>query len=280
MWRLPLAAIVGVALFAPAPGGSMATPTTLAFARGGDIHTIAADGTGARRLIRSGYSPSWSRDGQWIAFVSRRSGDEEIYVARADGTGVRRLTTRPGPDLGPAWSSDGTRLAWSHRATIWTMNASGANQRELFGKAQSWHEHYSPAWHGDRIVFSSSRISAFNAELFSVRAIDGGGLRRLTFTKGDDGVLGDDGMPDFSPDGKRIVFTSNRDRQGEIYVMNHDGSGQRRLTRKPGDDFTPRFSRDGRQIAFTALPGTVFVVAADGSGLRRLTSGTDPDWRR
>jgi TolB protein len=92
-------------------------------------------------------------------------------------------------------------------------------------------------------------------------------------------VLGDDGMPDYSPDGKRIVFTSNRDRQAEIYVMNADGSGQRRLTRKPGDDFSPRFSPDGREIAFTALPGTVLVVGADGKGLHRLTAGSDPDWK-
>ena len=102
---------------------------------------------------------------------------------------------------------------------------------------------------------------------------------RLTFTKGADGVLGDDGMPDFSPDGRRIVFTSNRDRQAEIYVMNRDGSGQRRLTHRPGDDFMPRFSRDGGRIAFTSLPGTVMVMNADGSGLRRIAAGTDPDWR-
>jgi TolB protein len=86
-------------------------------------------------------------------------------------------------------------------------------------------------------------------------------------------------MPDFSPDGKRIVFTSNRDQQAEIYVMNANGTGQKRLTRRPGNDWAPDFSRDGARIAFTQLPGTIWVMSADGSGLRRLTNGQDPDWR-
>ena len=72
------------------------------------------------------------------------------------------------------------------------MNANGSSQRRLVGKAKAWHEHYSPTWHGSRIVYSSNRVSNFNAELFAVPA------RRLTFTKGSEGVLGDDGMPDFS----------------------------------------------------------------------------------
>jgi Tol biopolymer transport system component len=280
MWRFPIAALAALALLAPAVGSSTAAPKQeLAFARGGDVFTIASDGTGVRRLLRSAYAPSWSPDGKSIAFVSHRAGDEEIYVAQADGRRARRLTVLPGPDLSPAWSPDGTELAWSRAGEIWTMSSFGSDKRKVVAKRQAWHEHHSPTWHGGRIVFSSNRVSNFNAELFSVRAFDGGGLRRLTFTKGDDGVLGDDGMPDFSPNGTRIVFTSNRDRQGEVYVMRPDGSGQRRVTRKPGDDFNPRFSPTGREIAFTALPGTIFVVGTDGRGLRRLTAGTDPDWR-
>jgi TolB protein len=282
MWRFLIALVVGVALFAPVPGSTgtverQAAKQTLAFVRGGDIHTIAADGTGRRLLIRKAYAPSWSPDGSRLAFVSHRSGDEELYVANANGTAITRLTRIPGPDLSPAWSSDGRRLAWSRDREIWTMNASGSGKRRLVAKAKIWHEHHSPTWHGSTIVYSSNRVSFFNPELYAVPAT------RLTFTKGSDGVLGDDGMPDFSADGRRIVFTSNRDGNGEIYVMRADGSGERRLTRKPGDDFNPRFSPDGRQIAFTSLPGasaagSVFVMNADGIGLRRVTSGTDPDW--
>lgn len=84
---------------------------------------------------------------------------------------------------------------------------------------------------------------------------------------------------DFSADGRRIVFTSNRDQQREIYVMKADGSGQKRLTRRAGDDWAPRFSPDGQRIAFTQLRGTISTMNATGTGLQRLTAGTDADWR-
>jgi len=83
MWRLLLVLIAAVALFAPAPsGGGTATPE-LAFARGGDIWTIGADGPRARTLLRDAYAPAWSPDGSRRAFVSGRSGDEEIDFAWA-----------------------------------------------------------------------------------------------------------------------------------------------------------------------------------------------------
>ena len=116
-------------------------------------------------------------------------------------------------------------------------------------------------------------MSAFNTELYRAPA------KRLTFTKGSDGVLGDDSMPDFSPDGRRIAFTSNRDQQGEIYVMNANGTGQTRLTRRPGDDWAPDFSPEGKRIVFMQLPGTIWAMNADGTGLKRVTRGIDPDWR-
>jgi Tol biopolymer transport system component len=278
MWRFLIVLIAVVALFAPtlatpSAGGGGTASAELAFARSGDIWTIGADGERARLLLRRAYSPAWSPDGSRLAFVSNRSGDEEIYIARPDGSGVARLTKLPGADLSPAWSSDGRRLAWSRNAEIWTMSASGAAKRRLVARVKPWHEHHSPAWHRTTIVYSSTRVSAFNTELFRAPA------QRLTFTKGSDGVLGDDSMPDFTPDGRRIVFTSNRDRQAEIYVMNANGSGQKRLTRRPGDDWAPDVSPDGALIAFTQLPGTIWTMNTDGSGLRKLTSGVDADWR-
>jgi Tol biopolymer transport system component len=273
MWRLAFISIATLALLAAPHSGGGTAGAELAFARGGDLWTIGADGKGARILIRDAYSPSWSPDGTRIAFVSARSGDEEIYVARANGAGIARLTVLPGSDLSPDWSSDGLQLTWSRDREIWTMSAFGSDKRRLVRKAKSWHEHHTPVWHGARVVYSSNRVSNFNAELFQAPA------KRLTFTKGSDGVLGDDGMPDFSPDGRRIVFTSNRDQQGEIYVMNANGTGPKRLTRRPGDDWAPDYSPDGAKIAFTQLPGTIWTMNADGTGLRRVTSGTDADWR-
>ena len=279
MWRFALVLIAAVAVLAPAstegaPTDGAAAQPELAFTRGEHVWVAAADGQGARILIRDAALPSWSPDGSRLAFVSRRSGDEEIYVARADGRGITRVTRIAGPDLSPAWSSDGKRIAWARHGEIWTMRADGADKRAVVRKAQRWHEHTTPTWHGAALVYSSNRAGFFNPELYRAPAT------RLTFTKGSDGVLGDDGMPELSPDGKRVVFVSNRDQQGEIYVMNANGSGQKRLTRRAGDDWSPTWSPDGSAIAFTQLStGTIWTMRADGTGLRKLASGTDADWR-
>jgi len=96
-------ALLAAVLALPAASSSAGTEQALlTFARGENIHTIRADGTGARLLLRDAYGASWSPDGSKLAFVSRRTGDEEIYVANANGTGVRRLTVLRGPDLSPA----------------------------------------------------------------------------------------------------------------------------------------------------------------------------------
>jgi Tol biopolymer transport system component len=229
MWRLALV-LVAVPVLAPASSGGGSAAPELAVTRGGNIWTIGADGTRARLLLRSAHSPAWSPDGSRLAFVSRRSGDEEIYVAAADGRGVRRLTRSIGPDLSPAWSSDGSRLVFSRKAEIWTMKANGSSQRRLVRKMKAWHEHYSPTLHGSQIVYSSNRVSNFNAELFAVPA------RRLTFTKGSDGVFGDDGMPDYSADGKRIAFTQL---PGTIWLMNADGTAVKRLSAGVDADWRP-----------------------------------------
>jgi TolB protein len=81
-------------------------------------------------------------------------------------------------------------------------------------------------------------------------------------------------LPAWSPDGSKIAFMSSRDGNNEIYVVNRDGSGMRRLTNHPAIDVTPTWSPTGGQIAFTSdRSGTpqVWVMNADGSGLQQIT---------
>jgi Tol biopolymer transport system component len=278
MIRIALIGLVALVLLAPAPGASEPRRETIAFTRDNSIFVARADGTNVRLLLRNAAYPRYSPDASKLAFVRRVRGDEEIYVANGDGTRPKRVTHEPGPDLTPAWSSDGRQLAYTHAAEIWRMNADGAGKQRLVGKHQVWHEAYAPAWHGGRLVYAALRVNAFNTELYRYPA------RRLTFTRGGEGVLGDDSMPGFSPDGARIAFTSSRQGDADIWVMNANGSQQRPLLRKAGSfETTPRWSRDGTRIAFAALgPRTsdVWVVRADGSGPRRLVSGgADPEWR-
>ena len=86
--------------------------------------------------------------------------------------------------------------------------------------------------------------------------------------------------PTWSPDGKQIAFASSRDGDFDLYVMNHQGEGLRRLTSTSGLDMRPAWSPDGRQIAFTSNRDQnyeLYLIDANGSNLRRLTQHMERD---
>ncbi len=202
-----------------------------------DIFVADADGSNPVRITDNpayDAEPIVSPDGTKIVFGSKRDGDFDIYVMDADGSNVRRLTRWVGYDGGPWWSPDGTKIVWRawHPQTpeekdlwrecmendyivpvpldLWVMDADGSNQRRILANgATNW----APSWHPDgrRIVFSSNMDDwrpeldryGHNFELYLI-GLDGTGLERITFNR----VF--DGFPMFGPDGKRLVWASNR----------------------------------------------------------------------
>jgi Tol biopolymer transport system component len=129
-----------------------------------------------------------------------------------------------------------------------------------------------------RIVFQSNRDDHF--EIYSMTAE---GTLEVQLTANSFANR----QPSYSPDGRKIVFTSHRDGSrddgpdpGEIYVMNPDGSGQTRLTNNEFADSEPAFSADGRKILFTSNRtgrDALFSMNLDGTGQTQLT--TNPDGR-
>lgn len=111
----------------------------------------------------------------------------------------------------------------------------------------------------------------------------GTGLRRLTFTRGSDSVLGDDGMPTWRPDGSGLVFVSNRDRNFELYALDLRTLRTRRLTHTPDSNETlPRIAADGRFAFVVSRDGggsRIVVANAALRGRRVLRGGTAVDWR-
>jgi TolB protein len=264
----------------------------LVYSFGGDIWTARTNGTAKRQLTRGTLfeaGPAWSPDGRRIAYVSQGRTNAELYAMDADGRNRKRLTNARGDDYSPAWSPDGTSIAFSSNRfgpfEIFVMRADGTGVRRI-ARGRGPNGSYTPSWSPDGkwIAFSSSFRTPENPEIYVVRP-DGTGLKRLTRTAGDAHRLGDDGWPSWSPDGKRIVFSSNRTGNGEVWIMNADGTGQRRvagLARR--DDWGPRFSHDGRTIAFHSLylsaESRIYVVRPDGTGLRRLpVDGMEVNWR-
>jgi tricorn protease-like protein len=102
----------------------------------------------------------------------------------------------------------------------------------------------------------------------------GGEIRQLT----DNATV--DAVPSWSPDGKHLVFFSNRDGNNEIYRMRADGSGQTNLTNDPGADETATFSPDGKRIVFASNRDgdyDVYRMNANGSGVTQLTDAAGSD---
>ena len=225
-----------------------------------------------------------------IAFESQRDGNSEIYVMNADGTGEANLTNNPAIDTTPAWSPDGTRIAFASDRDgfpvlldIFVMNADGTNPINL---TNSVNTDLAPAWSpdGTKIAFYTFRDagSGLQSEIYVMNA-DGSDQRNLTQHPDIDV------HPTWSPDGSKIGFVRQAPFSGdaEIYVMDAStGANQTNLTDNPAADGFHAWSPDGSKIAFDSSRddsfGEVYVMNADGSGVTRLTNNPggdgDPAW--
>jgi TolB protein len=240
---------------------------------------------------------------------TRAAADTAARPAEPRFASLTRLTDA-GANAEAYFSADGRRIIYQATVPgesacdqIYIMDADGSNRRLVStGEGRTTCGYFFPA--GDRILFSSTHHVSpecptppdrsrgyfwgiFAYDIFVANA-DGSGLQRLTHHDGYDAEA------TISPDGSRIVFTSDRDGDLEIYSMAVDGSDVTRLTHEEGYDGGAFYSPDGTQIVYRAYHPTdpaelaayrdllrqrliqpsrveIFIMDADGSNKRQLT---------
>jgi Tol biopolymer transport system component len=200
-----------------------------------NLFTANADGSNLKRITdntKYDAEPVISRDGKQLVFGSQRDGNFDVYIMNVDGSNVRRLTYRRGYNGGPWISSDGKKIVW--RAWYPETEAEQAQWRDCMEK---------------------NYIVAVPLDLWTMD-VDGSNKRMILHNGATNFA------PSWHPDGKRIIFASNRDdwhadikqygHNFELYLINIDGTGLERITYNNVFDSFAMFSRDGKKLVWAS----------------------------
>ena len=223
-----------------------------------EIYMANINGTKVERLTyfdkaRIKKGPVWSPNGQKIAFHGDIDGGAQIFVLNADDKSLTQLTDLPGYNVEPHWSPDGSEIVFNtirkeEKTEIFIMNKDGSAARPLKSPdGQNW---YPRKTLNNRIIFTSDFEKTDNYNLY-IMDQDGSDIRPLT------NLEGINWFPEYSPDGTKIAFHSNKDdlqlsQSGDynIYIMNGDGTGLRQLTSMPGQELHAKWYPSGDKLIF------------------------------
>ncbi len=233
-----------------------------------------------------------SSDGAEVAFAWNKSGAFEIYSAPIERERIYQLTDAKERSVSPRWSADAKQLAFlrdrggDERFDIWLVDRDGETERNLTNEPDVMHREIAWSPDGSRIAY----VANAGGKGFAIHVINvaTGAKRALT-----DGQF-DDAQPRWSPDGKRLLFSSRRESvrtNSDLYVVPADGGTPTKLETRDvdGESFEGDWSEDGSRIAFTTNTRRRYEVAVatlEGDQVKRvepLTKSifdeTAPAWR-
>lgn len=257
-----------------------------------DVYVANVDGSGRRMVAEQMRQPAFNAGGDWLAVNGDRPNYEHLCLVRPDGSSLQEITAFL-EDGQPDWSHTGERL-------VFASTRHGDKQFRIYiidgvpfggGKTEGRTLNYGPddvrgqmpAWlPDDRIVYRGCHLASPRTEcnglgLFIMSSQPGPHTpKELTDHPGDTAP---------AASGDQVAFMSNRDGNWEIYVVNVDGSGLKRLTSNAANDGLPTWSPDGKTLAFVSNQGgawAVWAMSPDGSNQRKLFpiggAGLTSDW--
>lgn len=231
---------------------------------------------------------AFAPDGKRVVFVNGKGATDDLYLMNAEGSEMRQLTQTPAQEDAPAFSPDGLRIAYLSRPAnadkfqLCVMNTDGSGARSLTGTETDVR---TPAFapDGKSIIYAANtqamNVTHETGDQIFLTTIEGAGARQLTKNNFQNS------NPVFSPDGSLVAFTRavrHRSRsmggytwdQWDVYLMNSDGTNERRLTSKEFNyTSNPRFTPDGQRLVFSA---DLSLFEIDNKGVKSLkSSNTD-----
>lgn len=207
-----------------------------------------------------------------LSYVVRVGGKYQLQISDSDGQNQHVALSSPEPIISPAWSPDGTKVAYvsfERQKPIVYIHDLPTGNRVIVSNAKG--SNSAPAWSPDGRTLAVALSLTGNTQVYLLNA-NGTGLRRVSSSNGIDTE------PQFSPDGQSIYFTSDRGGQPQIYKMSVQGEavgGAQRVTFHGNFNTSPRVSPDGKMLAYISRIGGAFKLYVQDLSTGDATGLTD-----